>query len=95
MWRPDLSLLLASPHDYGLMLPDGFQGGHLPSAMVLGADETPLQFCPGGVRRMCTPGGRVVDRMKNDKRHATCTPVLSMSGNIIMVHNAEVPRQAL
>ena len=85
VWRRDLSLLLASPHDYGLMLPDGFHGGHLRSAMVLGADETPLQFRPGGVRGMCTPGGCVVDRMSNDKRQATCTPVLSMSGNIIRV----------
>ena len=85
VWRRDLSLLLASPHDYGVMLPDGFHGGHLPSAMVLGADETPLQFRPGGVRGMCTPGGRVVDRMSNDKRKATCTPFLSMSGNIITV----------
>ena len=85
VWRRDLSLLLASPHDYGLMLPDGSHGGHLPSAMVLGADETPRQFRPGGVRGMCTPGGRVVDRMSNDKRQATCTPVLSVSGNIITV----------
>ena len=85
VWRCDLSLLLASPHDHGLMLPDGFHGGHLPSAKVLAADETPLQFLPGGVRGMCTPGGRVVDRMSNDKRQATCTPVLSISGNIITV----------
>ena len=69
----------------GLMLPDCFHGGHLPSAMVLGANETPLQFSPGGLRGMCTPGGRVVDRMSNDKRQATCTPILSMSGNIITV----------
>ena len=85
VWHRDLSLLFASPHDYGLMLPDGFQGGHLRSAMVLGTDETLLQFCPGGLRGMCTPGGRVVDRMSNDKRQATGTPVLSMSGNIITV----------
>ena len=85
VWRRDLSVLLASPHDYGLMLPDDFHGGHLPSAMVLGANETPLQFRRGGVRGMCTPGGRVVDHMSNDKRQATCTPVLSMRGNIIRV----------
>ena len=85
VWRRDLSLLLASPHDHDLKLPDGFLGGHLPSAMVLGAAETPLQSRPGGVRGMCTPGGRVVDRMSNDKRQPTCTPVLSMSGNIITV----------
>ena len=85
VWRRDLSLLLASPHDYGLMLPDGFHGGHLASATVLGADETPLHFRPGGVRGTCTPGGRVVDRMSNDKRQATCTPVFSMRGNIITV----------
>ena len=85
LWRRDLSVLLASPHDCGLMLPDGFHAGHLPSAMVLGADETPLQFCLGGVCGMCTPGGRVMDRMSNNKRQATCTPVLSMSGNIITV----------
>ena len=85
VWRRDLSLRLASPHDYGLMLPDGFHGWHVPSAMVLGADEAPLQFRPGGVRGMCIQGGRVVDRMSNDKRQDMCTPVLPMSSNIITV----------
>ena len=40
------------------MVLEGFHVGHIPAAMMLGAEERLLHFCPAGVHGMGFDGGR-------------------------------------
>ena len=78
-WRQEFEHVRNNPRTYGLPCP-----GPVPPSMILGVDETPLQYAPR-IRGTYVVGERVHQVHVHgaaDKRQCTATPATTMSGEV-------------
>ena len=85
LWRAAFQAVCDDPALYGLAVPD-CGPTTLPACMQLGADETPLQYCPQvrGTYQQDGLAKQITIIAAREKRAVTGTPVVCRDGTLLL-----------